>query len=256
MLGGIIPLAQYLFQQWNQASFIFIPPGVIQETVIPTTIPWIRSYYTTLTRSLERNRGRYKEMTASGFNCEISEEAFDASISYSYVDCFEIPIYLKEYYLPNWNLKIKDPAIEDWRSKQYDPERTGKLIASGSFLYSFIYDSEKPEEVISDHQGSDFSFFFMIGYRDDPYQAIEGVIRNWAKLAYPEEEASLFVFREDGEYRPDFSKDAKKFGGYKPYRRKKNATNELRQLFQYFVWCSTKKKQCLVRVNDHLFHVI
>jgi len=51
-----------------------IPPGAIQERLIPTTIDAIHSYYTSDERSLEWNRNRHKQMTASGFKCEIHEE--------------------------------------------------------------------------------------------------------------------------------------------------------------------------------------
>lgn len=93
----------------------------------------------------------------------------------------------------------------------------------------------------------------MLRYRDaPPYQQIEEVIRDWSKLAYPKEDTAQFIIRENKD-----SKDAKNFEVYTRYKRgKENATTKLKQLFQYSVWCSPEKKQCLVYVNNKLFPVL
>ena len=118
-------------------------------------------------------------MMASGFTCELYEPQLQEAPEYpngdrfspwnspySHVDCFQVPIFPKKYYLPNWSLTINEPLIADWRSKQYDPQRSGQLVVSGNFLYSFIYDSNHPEQQeLSDHKSKDFSFFFIMGLK-------------------------------------------------------------------------------------------
>ena len=246
------PFQQYSFGGANTA-LTFISPGEIQERLIPTTIDAIHSYYTSDERSLEWNRNWHKQMTASGFKCEIHEEpsreeAWLWKRTFSYVDCIQVPLSLKEYYLPSRNLRIKEPAIEDRWSGQHDPKRKWSLIASGNFLYSRIYDANHPEkQEISDHTSKAFAFFFMVRYRETPpYQQIEEFIREWPKLAYPQEATSQVISKESEE-----SEGRKDFAVYTPYKRqKKNTKQELRKVFQYSVWCSAEKKQCLVYVNQ------
>ncbi len=260
-IGLIVSPFQQLPLGENPSSLTFIPPGEIQETPIPTTIDSIHSYYTSNERSLERNRNWHKQMTASGFRCEIDEEIYHFGDepwswkrTFSYVDCFQVPIYLKEYYLPSRDLRLKEPAIEDWWSKQYEPQRKWSLIASGNFLYSFIYDSNHPEKhELSDHTGKEFAFFFMLRYRDTPpYQQIEEFIRDWSKLAYPKEDTAQFTIKESED-----SVGREWFEVYIPYKRqKKNAKQELRKVFQYSVRCSAEKKQCLVYVNNRFLPVL
>ncbi len=93
----------------------------------------------------------------------------------------------------------------------------------------------------------------MLRYRDiPPYEQIEAFIRDWAKLAYPKEDPTQFIIRESED-----SEERKRFEVYIPYKRqKKNAKQELRKVFQYFVWCSAEKKQCLVYVNNKLAPVL
>lgn len=262
----IFPYFQDLSFWWNSSSLTFIPPGEIQETLIPTTIDLIHSYYSPHWISLEQNKERYEKMTNSGFRCELHEVEpredlenpddkyvfADWNTPYTYVNCFQIPIFLKSYYLPNWELKITEPVIEDWWSRQYDPQRKWSLIASGNFLYSLIYDSNHPEkQEFSDHTGKAFAFFFMVRYRDvPPYEQIEEFIREWSKLAYPKENPAQFIIRENGN-----SKGAKSFEVYTKYK-KENAKQKLNQLFHYFVWCSSEKKQCLVYANNNLVPVL
>lgn len=246
------PFQQYSFGEANTA-LTFISPGEIQERLIPTTIDAIHSYYTSDERSLEWNRNWHKQMTASGSKCEIyeepsREEAWLWKRTFSYVDCIQVPLSLKEYYLPSRNLRIKEPAIEDRWSGQHDPKRKWSLIASGNFLYSRIYDANHPEkQEISDHTSKAFAFFFMVRYRETPpYQQIEEFIREWSKLAYPQEATSQVISKESEE-----SEGRKDFAVYTPYKRqKKNTKQELRKVFQYSVWCSAEKKQCLVYVNQ------
>lgn len=163
------------------------------------------------------------------------------------MDCFQVPIYLKEYYLPRRNLRIKEPAIPDWRSKQYDQQRTGQLVTSGNFLYSHIYDSKHLEkQEISDHNSKDFSFFFMIRYDDTPpYQQIAKFINDWSQLAYPKENTNQFIVKVNTN-----SKNATYFEVYKPQE-----TN-LKLIFHYLVWCSSEKKQCLIHVNNQLLPIL
>lgn len=261
-IGLIVSPFQQLPLGENPSSLTFIPPGEIQETPIPTTIDSIHSYYTSNERSLEWNRNWHKQMTASGFRCEINEEIYHFEDepwpwkrTFSYVDCFQVPIYLKEYYLPSRDLRLKEPAIEDWWSKQYDPQRTWSLVVSGNFLYSLIYDSTHPEkQELSDFRnGKDFSFFFMLRYRDIPsYEKIEAFIRDWAKFAYPKEDPAQFTIKESKDLEGE-----KDFEVYTRYKRgKENTKNELKQLFHYSVWCSPEKKQCLIYVNNKLLPVL
>lgn len=244
---------------WATASLHLIPPGAIQERLIPTTIDAIHSYYTSDERSLEWNRNRHKQMTASGFKCEIHEEVsreegWAGKRTFSYVDCIQVPLSLKEYYLPSRNLRIKEPAIEDRWSGQHDPKRKWSLIASGNFLYSLMYDSTHPEkQEISDHTSKAFAFFFMVRYRETPpYQQIEEFIREWSKLAYPKEDSAQFIIKESED-----AKAAKNFEVYTRYKRGKgNTTTQLKQLFQYSIWCSAEKKQCLVYVNNKIIPML
>lgn len=92
----------------------------------------------------------------------------------------------------------------------------------------------------------------MVRYRETPpYQQIEEFIREWAKLAYPKEATAQFIIKESEE-----SEGRKDFGVYTPYKRqKKNTKQELRKVFQYSIWCSAEKKQCLVYVNQKRFPV-
>ncbi len=261
-IGMIVSPFQQLPLGENSSSLTFIPPGEIQERLIPTTIDSIHSYYTSDERSLEWNRDWHEQMTASGFKCEIHEEVYQFedepwpwNRTFSYVDCVQVPIYLKEYYLPRRNLRIKEPAIQDWWSGQHDPQRTWSLVVSGNFLYSLIYDSTHPEkQELSDFRnGKDFSFFFMLRYRDiPPYEQIEAFIRDWAKFAYPKEDPAQFTIKESED-----SVGREWFEVYIPYKRqKKNAKQELRKVFQYSVRCSAEKKQCLIYVNNKLLPVL
>lgn len=87
----------------------------------------------------------------------------------------------------------------------------------------------------------------MVCYRETPpYQQIEEFIREWSKLAYPQEATSQVISKESEE-----SEGRKDFAVYTRYKRKKeNTTTQLKRLFQYSVWCSAEKKQCLVYVNQ------
>lgn len=76
LLSLFFSVFQQHFFQDQTSSFYFVPPGEIQETTIPTTIDEIHSYYTSNERSLEWNRDWHKQMTASGFKCEIHEEVY------------------------------------------------------------------------------------------------------------------------------------------------------------------------------------
>lgn len=128
-------------------------------------------------------------------------------------------------------------------------------MVSGNFLYSLIYDSTHPEkQELSDFRnGKDFSFFFMLRYRDiPPYEQIEAFIRDWAKFAYPKEDPAQFTIKESED-----SVGREWFEVYIPYKRqKKNAKQELRKVFQYSVRCSAEKKQCLIYVNNKLLPVL
>lgn len=118
-----------------------------------------------------------------------------------------------------------------------------------------MYDSTHPEkQELSDFRnGKDFSFFFMLRYpTTPPYQQIEEFIREWSKLAYPNKDTAQFIIKESED-----SEGRKDFGVYTPYKRqKKNTKQELKQLFQYSVWCSLEKKQCLVYVNNKVIPVL
>ena len=87
----------------------------------------------------------------------------------------------------------------------------------------------------------------MVRYRETPpYQQIEEFIREWSKLAYPQEATSQVIIKESED-----AKATKNFEVYTRYKRKKeNTTTQLKRLFQYSVWCSAEKKQCLVYVNQ------
>ena len=272
VLALLVSMFQQITLQFNQTSFFFIPPGEIQEEINPTTIDWIHSYYIYDNVSLEMNKKWYQQMMASGFTCELYEPQLQESPEYpngdrfspwnspySHVDCFQVPIFPKKYYLPNWSLTINEPLIADWRSKQYDPQRSGQLVVSGNFLYSFIYDSNHPEQQeLSDHKSKDFSFFFMIGYRDEiPYHGVENFIREWAKLISPNKHTDQFVFKEENSRFSTFSGEVKTIWVYK----NKNDVpesfprNSARALFTYSLRCLPEKKQCLVLVDARKDHV-
>lgn len=93
----------------------------------------------------------------------------------------------------------------------------------------------------------------MLRYRDiPPYEQIEAFIREWAKSAYPKKDPAQFIIKESED-----SVGREWFEVYIPYKRqKKNAKQELRKVFQYSVWCSPEKKQCLVYVNNRFFPVL
>lgn len=93
----------------------------------------------------------------------------------------------------------------------------------------------------------------MLRYRDIlPYEQIEAFIREWAKSAYPKKDPAQFIIKESED-----SEGRKRLGVYIPYKRqKKNAKQELRKIFQYSVWCSPEKKQCLVYVNNRFLPVL
>jgi hypothetical protein len=157
---------------------IIIPPWNILINEIPIIVEDIHNY-SSATWSIQDNYNRYLSMKDMWFKCWTNTEQPDTfkldfdtwnilnweqeenkwwNSPYAYIHCKNIPWYIRIYTIPNRDLKIMEPIIDDRKGMQYYKNIKWNLVVSWNFLYSNTFDSNNWIALSED------SFIFTIKY--------------------------------------------------------------------------------------------